>query len=184
MNPAMSRWRATREDASFDSRGEQFLIQLELTAHEPGLDADLRGSLLGSSVERVSDARADLEQTILLAVVEEVGEASVQIWYSEGSVLVWVLVTLGGGVLQGAAWDLVRAVESRLRHAVMRWFNRHFGQTGGKTVGTTAYVLAPAGRATQASPQSRSLSPELIVWAMALLAQLTLVFVVIWLTTH
>jgi hypothetical protein len=157
------------------------LIQLTLSVDEPGLDADLRGSLLGPSATRnVSDARADLEQTIRGTVAGEFGRAEIQFWYAEGSVVVWVLVTLAGGVIQGAAWDAVRGIGSRLQDAVMRWFNRQFGSGFAMRVAYRTYVPTAQAPPSQ-RPRRSALTPEILVAVLALLAQSALIFVVVWL---
>ncbi len=159
---------ATRDGQS----GGQFLIQLVVEAPR-GFEQDVFGSLLYDGDE--GSLRSELDQVILSEVRAELQDANVVVRVGRGSIVIDILV----GVASNVAWDVMLYLARRLRDAVAGWLGGRFGHY--PAVRQQVYVLV-VGR-----PQPRmafSLTPTTAAIVGGLLAQLTLVFAVVWLIVN
>jgi hypothetical protein len=123
--------------------------------------------------------REELEGEVFSAVGVALPITSVRIFLSRGSLIIWILATVASGIVGNAAWDGLRFL---VRQTIANWLSRNFGVSS-VNVQVSAFVPAPL----ESSPTSLGpsfLAPNVVLAALALLAQATLVFAVIWLLVN
>jgi hypothetical protein len=95
------------------------------------------------------------------------------------------LIVAGSGIIANAAYDAIRAVERRIRNAILDWLARRFGATAGVSVDMEDFLPRFQWKFGTAAPSGGIAgllqNTNLIIAALALLAQAGLLFTVVWL---
>jgi hypothetical protein len=164
------------------SSGLDILIRVDVDA-PASIEADLVGALgLFERQAPTHSAREELEQLVRLEVRRELPDTEIRISFARGSVIVFVALSMAGGIIGNAAYDAARRISQNLVRAIRNWVGERFGIQPRVTAGT----FAPAPRATGAVISGRPWPDGLAGAGIAalLLAQLTLIFIVVWLVTR
>ena len=139
--------------------------------------------LLQATVEDVRGPEADVEafrEELESEVFSTVGVAlpitGVRVFFSRGSLVIWILASVASGVVGNAAWDGLRFLA---RQTIANWLGRNFGVSSANI--HVSVFVPPSPQSPPAYSGPSLLAPNVVLAALALLAQATLAFAVIWL---
>ncbi len=160
---------------------ERFVIRLEIDLGRWESDHDLLASFGLSTddvVEKPASARLALERRLLGVVHEELGEVNVQIQYSRGSVVAWLIVSAVQGAVGDFTWEAMTHAGRGLADVARSWTRENLGEE-------TDVVFQVFGAPPQdESPLPLIRDPTFLLGFYALVAQAALIFVLVWLLIH
>jgi hypothetical protein len=158
--------------------GSLLVVRFSITL-EPGVEADLLGSFEPGTLTALRRT-VILRDSLAATVLDEVEDASVEVFFRGGSLFIWVLIQLKEILVAGIAYDLLKRMATRLETTIRTELLAPFGAEDSQ-IETSGYVTQPPSASPTPSRPSLGLHPLDLSEVLAVSSQAALIFAFIWL---